>query len=80
MNRLPPSAYHYAKKGIKVFPLAPRTKDQPIGPWKELATTDTKVVLQWWRDNPYYNIGVPTGFQFLVVDLDVKPHLNRDGV
>ncbi len=34
------------------------------------ATTDLVQIKQWWTANPNYNIGLPTGIRFDVVDID----------
>ena len=64
------AAIQYAKRGISVFPLKPNGKT-PITPkgFKD-ATVDLRQVAGWWRENPYHNIGLPTGHLFDVIDID----------
>lgn len=70
--RLADSAVWYADQyGWAVFPLIPggKTPATPNG-FKD-ATTDTGQIRRWWQQNPNYNIGLPTGGLFDVVDVDV---------
>jgi Bifunctional DNA primase/polymerase, N-terminal len=68
-------AIRYAKAGIPIFPLAPRSK-LPLIPKSRGgnglydATTDVDQVLEWWINNPDANIGARTGIKFDVVDMD----------
>ena len=65
------SAKWYAEQGIAVFPLQPRSKVPMRGSsgCKD-ATTDVDKVTAWWTQMPDANIGVVTGFQFDVIDVD----------
>lgn len=70
-------ALMYAKAEIPVFPVyhpiregrcsCPQTKCNTVGKhpiiegWQELATTDSRQIREWWRENPNANIGMPTG-------------------
>lgn len=42
--------------------------------WKELATTNKEVIVDWWSKHPHANIGIPTGQKsgWLVLDIDTK--------
>lgn len=60
-----------AQAGFHVFPLLPNSKRPAIRNWPMLATTDAKVVTDWWVENPDYNIGIHAR-GLLVVDLDPK--------
>ena len=64
------AAAYYARRGIRVFPCAPRGKTPIVPHWKESATTDLTVIAAWWRATPAANIALPTGFQFDVIDVD----------
>lgn len=70
------AALAWAARGFRVFPLAAGTKDKPLVPFTEMATTDAGVITSWWRDPVMgierdYNIGVETtGLN--VVDIDVR--------
>ncbi|MBO6539868.1 MAG: bifunctional DNA primase/polymerase [Rhizobiaceae bacterium] len=62
-----------ARRGFRVFPLAPNSKIPPAGLlWKQAATTDSAQIRRWWQGEPTYNIGVATGYGLLVVDADVR--------
>ena len=65
------SAKWYGEHGIAVFPLQPRTKIPMRGSrgCKE-ATTNIDQISSWWEQTPNANIGVVTGFQFDVIDVD----------
>jgi hypothetical protein len=63
-------ALYYASLGVDIFPLAPGTKDQPLGKWKDIATSDVDTVRAWWTKTPQANIGIPTGRTFDVIDFD----------
>lgn len=77
MDSLKESAIRYAKKGFKVFPLAPQSKSkQVLKSWKEEATQDLSKIEQWWTQNPYYNIGLVTGGGLFVIDVDIKNNKN----
>lgn len=65
------AATWYAKRGIAVFPLQPGDKKPYPGShgFKD-ATTDLDTVRRWWDDKPTSNIGIPTGHNFDVIDID----------
>jgi hypothetical protein len=69
------AALAYAKQGIAVFPLAPRSK-QPLiaaangGHGLHDATTDPEQIRAWWSACATANIGLRTGLSFDVIDLD----------
>jgi hypothetical protein len=70
------AALLYASLGIKVFPLAPKTK-RPLlkGSWKDHATTDRAQIKEWWTNLPEANIAGAMGFdsgQIIAADLDMK--------
>jgi hypothetical protein len=67
------AALAYAERGWPVLPLTPRDKP-PLGRLvrtglKE-ATTDQTKILEWWLDTPDANIGLLTGVEFDVLDVD----------
>jgi hypothetical protein len=71
------AALGYARAGLPVFPLRPRSKAPLIstdagGRGFHDATTDPAQIQQWWTDVPHANIGIrpPTGV--LVVDVDPR--------
>jgi len=65
------SAKWYGEQGIAVFPLQPRSKIPMRGSrgCKD-ATTDIEQISSWWTQMPNANIGMVTGFQFDVIDVD----------
>lgn len=86
-TRLDDAAIMYADAGIAVFPVhgivdgsctcggLPKCKPgkhpaTPNGVYD--ATTDTSRIVEWWADNPNYNIGISTGAEngFWVLDYD----------
>lgn len=74
MNHLA-AALAYASAGIRVFPLAPRSKVPLIsakngGQGLHDATTDADLITSWWTARPTANIGLRTGLSFDVIDLD----------
>ena len=68
----------YADMGWYVFPLAPGTKDKPVVKWSEEKTIDHFQIVEWWSENPEYNIAIATGEQsnLSVVDIDNEDALN----
>jgi hypothetical protein len=70
-------ALAYARKGWKVFPIVPGTKDRPLVKWGAEASCDQAIVTQWWKRVPDANIGLAVGQSGLaIVDLDNKKGKN----
>lgn len=74
---LPSAALHYASNGIMVFPVAvdstvPLISSREGGHGYLDATCDLDRVRAWWTAWPKANIGLRTGVQFDVLDLDLK--------
>lgn len=67
---LPMAALAYAKWGWPVFPLQPGTKEPATKNGFKDATTKISWVTKWWERNPQYNIGLATGIDFDVFDVD----------
>lgn len=65
------AALDLARRGFRVFPLAPGTKRPAIERWQELATTDEAVIRKAWSQKAY-NIGVLCGGGLIGIDIDVK--------
>lgn len=76
------AALAWAARGFKVFPLAQGTKDKPLVPFTQEATSDPATISAWWHDpltgaEHGHNVGVLTT-NMVVVDIDVangKPGL-----
>jgi len=71
MSELLSAALEYADRGLKVFPIRPKTK-KPITANGHLeATTDSGQLTQWWTAHPTANIGLslaPSGL--IAIDVD----------
>lgn len=67
---LPMAAIAYARWGWPVFPLQPGTKEPATKNGFLDATTKVSWVKKWWERNPQYNIGLRTGINFDVFDVD----------
>ena len=69
--RLLDAAIELSNRGLRVFPLTPRTK---VPRWGSKgfhdATTDIGQIREWWATDPHANIGVRT-VGLAVVDLDL---------
>lgn len=69
------AAIWYASQAVPVFPIMPGEKrPATVHGFKE-ATTDLEIVKAAWTVRPDYNIGLPTGVLFDVIDVD-----GEDGV
>jgi len=71
------AALRYARMGWFVFPLQVRGKLPMIpksegGKGGEDATADPERISAWWERWPQANIGLATGYKFLVLDIDPK--------
>jgi len=69
MNEMLQAALSYAEKGWQVHPLKPRGKE-PLTKWLATATTDPEVIERFWSRWPGANIGLRTGINFDVLDVD----------
>lgn len=75
------TALALAKRGFRVFPLEPDGRVPAITRWPERATTDPATIERWWRCpimgwEADWGVGVATGGDLVVVDLDVKNENN----
>lgn len=55
---------------LPVFPLAPGEKRPATAHGFKDASADADQIRAWWKVNPLYNIGIPTGVRFDVFDAD----------
>ena len=69
--RLRDAAHTYASWGWPVFPLMPREKRPATRNGFKAATTNADQIEDWWTRLPDCNIGLPTGINFDVIDVDV---------
>jgi Bifunctional DNA primase/polymerase, N-terminal/AAA domain/Primase C terminal 1 (PriCT-1) len=73
VNELAAKAAGLAADGYHVFPVTPGAKTPLHAGWQSEATTDVEQVAAMWRGRqPEPNIGIRTGGELFVVDLDVK--------
>ena len=70
------AALAYARRGIRVIPITPRSKIPLIDAWPTQATSDEAIIRAWWKQWPTAGIGIATGKagrrQFFVLDIDDK--------
>jgi hypothetical protein len=71
------AAIDYADRGLAVLPLAPRAKRPLTAHGKDDATSDPRVVREWWARWPNANIGIACRASGLVV-IDVDPRNGGD--
>lgn len=76
MSKMLESALSYANSGLRVFPLVPNAKTPFIKDWGNQATSNIEKIKKWWNDNPNCNIGIATGQNLHVIDIDVKNDKN----
>jgi hypothetical protein len=68
-----------AQKGVPVFPCVPRNKNPITGHGFKDATTDKKIIREWWTKYPDANIAIPTGELSGPFVLDVDMGNGKDG-
>lgn len=84
MNDKLTHALALAAKGFRVFPLVENGKLPAIQGWPTKATTDAKTIERWFGPDPItgwttdHNIGVATGGDLAVLDVDNKNGVNGD--
>lgn len=75
------AAVHYARLGLKVFPIQPMSKlPLPGWSWARMNSSDPETVSGWWRVYPNANIGLACGAVSNVIGLDVDMKNGQDGV
>lgn len=67
------AAQWYALRGWPVLPLVPGGKTPMTRRGFHEATTEQRQIREWWRGHDY-NIGIPTGIRFDVIDVDYHRH------
>jgi len=65
------AALQYISWGWPVFPLTPKTKEPATRNGFLDASTKENWIRKWWKRNPHFNIGLPTGHAFDALDVDV---------
>ena len=73
MSELMDSALKYAKLGLAVFPLFPKSKKPATEHGFKDATKDPEQIRYWWTVQPDCDIGIATGWRsggLVVVDVD----------
>lgn len=81
-DELSKAAEKYAKLGLAVFPVLPRSKKPATKHGLKDATTDISTIREGWHRNPMFNIGMATGAAsggVVVIDIDVDPDSGKDG-
>lgn len=69
-DALAAAAHWYATNHIPVFPCKPGSKTPATSHGFKDATTNLTQIRAWWDTTPTYNIGIPTGLFFDVLDID----------
>lgn len=76
------TALQYASLGLAVFPLVYKDKKPMTKNGCKDATTDVKVIEEWWHKWPECNIGIATGESsgnIIVIDVDIDKEKGKDG-
>ncbi len=72
MSDLATAAIDYARRGLPVFPLIPKTKRPACAHGKDDATVDLDRISAWWEANPRCNIGLRPLRGYVVLDVDPR--------
>lgn len=70
MNTFLKAARELAEHDLRIFPLKPKTKNNPLIKWGKGASTSPKIIDKWWERWPDANVAVATGNGLMVLDLD----------
>lgn len=65
-------ALNLAKEGFRIIPLKPNEKTPLFKEWQNKATKNIYAVKEWWTSYPDANIGIMTGNNLVVIDIDNK--------
>jgi putative DNA primase/helicase len=68
--------------GCRVFPVHPENKKPLVKGWPTVASADAEKIKIFWSQFPDAMIGAVTGHKsgFFVIDVDVRPEKNVDGL
>lgn len=83
MKELKEWAIEYARNGLAVFPLREKDKVPATRNGFKDATKDLNQIVEWWNQNPNYNIGIATGAVsggLVVIDVDQDSEKGKDGI
>lgn len=75
------AALYYASLGWRVLPIKPGEKRPPMASWQHAATTDEKVIRNWYRGlYGGHGVGIATGAEsgIFVLDVDVSDGKHGD--
>ena len=81
-SELGKAAEQYAKLGLAVFPVLPRSKKPAVKNGLKDATTDVSTIRDGWHYDPMFNIGMATGAVsggVIVIDIDLDDDSGKDG-
>lgn len=76
------AALYYAKLGLAVFPLKPRSKKPATKNGFKAATMNLEQIAEWWDQHPDSNVGIATGKVsggLVVIDLDIDEDRGKNG-
>lgn len=82
MESMKDHALYYARLGLAVFPIKPRSKHPLTSHGFKDASKDQQQIEEWWSRWPSANIGIATGQAsggLVVIDLDVDKEKGLDG-
>jgi hypothetical protein len=78
MTAVAGAARWYARRGLHVHPLRPRSKLPLLPEWQRRATTEADTLAAWWARWPDAGIGIATGAASGVIVVDVDPRHGGD--
>lgn len=82
MSKMIDYALWYAEQGLAVFPIKYKGKTPITTSGFKEASTDPRVITEWWTAHPHANIGIATGKAsggVFVIDLDVNEDTGVNG-
>ena len=71
-------ALKYAKKGLKMIPVAPKSKRPILPDWVNTSSLEEDILRQWF-DHTENNIGIVTGKASGIVVIDIDASEDIDG-